>query len=103
MSVSVGSLAASAADANFNELGGVDGQDLALWKAGYGIVSGANHHDGDADGDFDVDGADYLVWQRQLGSSSAVAATGAIPEPATWMLLSFAAGGGTLARRRRIG
>ena len=55
---------------------------------------------GDADGD--SDGADFLAWQRQLGSTSAVFATEAVPEPTTWALLCLAAVRGKLARRRRI-
>ena len=39
--------------------------------------------EGNADGDGDVDGADFLAWQRELGSTAAVA----VPEPATLLVL----------------
>jgi hypothetical protein len=67
---------------------GVDGADLAFWKAGFGTAAGAEHMDGDADFDGDADGADFLTWQRQLGNGPAVAA---VPEPATVWLLAMAA------------
>jgi hypothetical protein len=42
---------------------------------------------GDADGDRDVDGADFLAWQRQLGGATAVTAGAAVPEPASLVLI----------------
>jgi hypothetical protein len=36
---------------------------------------------GDADGDHDVDGADFLLWQRNLGASAGPTASNAVPEP----------------------
>jgi hypothetical protein len=50
--------------ADFNDSNIVDGADLTAWKNAFG--PGAN---ADADGDGDSDGADFLAWQRQLGSS----------------------------------
>ena len=75
-----------------------------------------NLNPGDDDGDGDVDGNDFLVWQRQVpavgqaelddiknnfGATSTVAA-GAIPEPSAYALAMFAATiGGWAARRRK--
>ena len=56
-------------DADFDEDGDVDGDDLTLWQAGYG--SGTLHSQGDADGDGDVDGRDFLTWQRQVSTRGA--------------------------------
>lgn len=54
--------------------------------------------DGDFDNDGDIDGADFLVWQRTDGSAAGLsawqssygagtlAAATAVPEPATWLL-----------------
>ncbi len=62
-----------------------------------GVSSGLT---GDFDGDGDVDGADFLKWQRELGDAAnltlwqdnfgttAAAATAAsVPEPASWILI----------------
>jgi hypothetical protein len=69
-------------DADFDEDGDVDGNDLANWKAGFGASGAATTHmQGNADGDLDVDGVDFLTWQRQLGSVASVAVSAAAPEP----------------------
>jgi hypothetical protein len=48
----------------------VDGDDLTIWSAGFGMASGAARANGDANGDAAVDGADYLLWQQNLGWSA---------------------------------
>jgi hypothetical protein len=70
---------------DFNSDGVIDAGDLAAWIGGFGTSGAATHMQGDADGDLDVDGADFLTWQRQLR----IATTGvaAVPEPATVVLL----------------
>ena len=81
-------------EADFDENGVVDANDLTLWTSGFATASGATHMQGDADFDGDVDGADFLAWQRQLGSGTpATAASDAVPEPATVLLLILAASG----------
>ncbi|MEM9659417.1 MAG: matrixin family metalloprotease, partial [Planctomycetota bacterium] len=50
--------------ADFTEDGVVDALDLALWEQSFGVNAVA-----DADDDFDSDGFDFLVWQRQWGAS----------------------------------
>jgi hypothetical protein len=53
---------------------------------------------GDADGDGDVDGADFLLlqrtnptqisqWQANFGTGVSLAAASAVPEPATWVMI----------------
>lgn len=69
--------------ADFNSNGSVNGDDLALWKTGFGMQTGAGRINGDADSDGDVDGADVLAWQRQYTGPSVAAAVGAVPEPTT--------------------
>jgi hypothetical protein len=79
----------------------VDSQDLARWKTGYGAVN-ATHGQGDANGDGNVNGADFTIWQRQLGRSAAVSAmptVTATPEPAALALASLAALGIAIMRR----
>jgi hypothetical protein len=75
---------------------------------------------GDFDQDGDVDGHDFLVWQRgaspntlsvgdladwqaTFGSGSLMATNVAVPEPSTWTLLALAVMGSEFTRRRRIG
>jgi endo-1,4-beta-xylanase len=59
----------------------VDGADLAIWQAGYGMDAR-----GDADFDGDTDGQDFLIWQRNFQTDS-LSAAATIPEPATVVLL----------------
>jgi len=67
------------------------GADLAQWQGDFGV---------NAMSDGDSDGADFLTWQRQLGSVAAGKLTSAaVPEPATWVLLTLAAAGACLRRR----
>ncbi|HEX6962757.1 MAG TPA: PEP-CTERM sorting domain-containing protein, partial [Lacipirellula sp.] len=80
----------------------------------YGAIVGV---DGDFDGDQDVDGGDFLTWQRGLGSThnaadladwkanfgtgaGGSAAVAAVPEPTSVMLFTAAVGGLALLRRR---
>jgi hypothetical protein len=73
--------------ADFNEDGDVDGDDLMVWQAGFGMGGDADRQQGDADGDHDVDGEDFVAWQRQFGNPRTVAATANVPEGATLALL----------------
>jgi probable HAF family extracellular repeat protein len=67
---------------DFDLDGFVNEVDLALWKTGFGASGDATLIDGDADGDQDVDGADFLTWQRHLGAARNSGATAAhVPEP----------------------
>jgi hypothetical protein len=78
------------------------------------VTTGPN---GDYDNDGDVDGRDFLIWQRggspnslssgdlaawqaNYGTGSIAAANVAVPEPSSWMLFSLVAVGGKLVRRR---
>jgi hypothetical protein len=89
----------SALAADFDGDGIVGADDLANWKTGFGRTV-ATRGQGDADGDRDVDGSDFLIWQRQVGSGLPVAATqAAVPEPTAQWLLTL----GAIAIRRRPG
>lgn len=70
--------------ADFNEDGYVNAADLTEWRGAYGPNAA-----GDADGDNDTDGADFLHWQRQLAAGSSAAVP--VPEPASLTLLLLAA------------
>ena len=71
--------------ADFNRDGIVDSGDLAGWASGFG--DGDAH---DANGDGSSDGADFLIWQQQQGTSSflgaAQPAAAAVPEPTGGLL-----------------
>jgi hypothetical protein len=89
--------------ADFNADSLVGPEDLAIWQAAYG-VSGQ----GDADGDGDTDGRDYLIWQRQVGSSAfGPAQASTVPEPHVSAVLGLAVMGllqfrsGPRAKRRK--
>lgn len=84
--------------ADFSNDGPVDALDLATWQGAF-AASGA----GDSDADGDSDGADFLEWQRQLGSAtSAAAAAMATPEPASAGLLVMAGAAIAITARRGL-
>jgi hypothetical protein len=78
---------------DFNADGYVDGEDLAVWRAGFGTSVGAAARDGDADADGAVDGNDFLAWQRHVGTDPLAVGGNAqsVPEP-TAVGLCFCAG-----------
>ena len=92
-------LAPPASAADFNGDGTVNGADLADWQADYAL-----NGESDADGDLDSDGADFLVWQREVAPSSALGTLAAIPEPAGGVLACWGAVAALcqIRRRRRI-
>jgi hypothetical protein len=83
-------------DADFDDDGVVDADDLATWKMNFGSTA-ATDTTGDADGDADVDGSDFLLWQQQLNAPGAV---GAVPEPAAASLILAACAAAGAYRRR---
>lgn len=85
---------------DFNGDGSVDAEDLNVWKAGF-VAGSASPSQGNADFDNDVDGNDFLIWQRQAGyQTPPLAGSMPVPEP---MAISLAACGvlGLVAIRRR--
>ena len=54
---------------------------------------------GDANGDNAVNGEDLAIWRETFGQSAATAVAGAVPEPSTLGLACLAAG--ALLRRRK--
>jgi hypothetical protein len=73
-------------DADFNASRSVTSADLSIWKANYGQTIAA-----DADSDYDTDGRDFLIWQRQVGRTTGVAAVTVVPEASPEALLVGAA------------
>ncbi len=86
--------------ADFNEDSFVNGADLAMWKGAFGLNA-----NGDADGDNDTDGRDFLIWQRNLGATASLpagsGAFAAVPEPVTAVLALAGAAAFAVFRRRR--
>ncbi len=79
----------------------VDGNDLHLWHTSFGLHGIATHMQGNADNDLDVDGTDFLMWQRQLGSEIASApGSSNIPEPNSLIVAVSAGALGFAARRQ---
>ena len=85
--------------ADFNGDARVDGQDLAAWTSHFGTPLNATHAQGDADLDGDVNGRDFLEWQRQHGAGAPTALS--VPEPAAWLLTSIVAAAGGRRRSSR--
>ena len=82
----------------------VDRGDLIIWSMHYGegpdLAVTRSH--GDADLDLDVDGYDFLHWQRQYGMSIfSVLASHRVPEPSTVLILLTASGCYCLSCTRR--
>jgi hypothetical protein len=76
--------------ADFNGSTAVDAADLATWRTGFGSTSGL-FISGNLDVDGDTDGADFLLWQRQLGTHALNSAVGqAVPEPWSATLIALA-------------
>lgn len=106
---------------SFSTVGGIDFGTLSLASNGFVhreydnlVVTALASEglDGDINGDNIVDGADFLqyqrdnpsgipTWEANYGAGIAVASIGAVPEPASVLLMAFAGGIAGLARRRR--
>lgn len=76
-------------DADFDGNGRVDGLDFLALQEGLGIASGATLAQGDANGDGAVDGLDLAIWETQYGTVGQTAASAAVPEPSSVLLLLF--------------
>jgi hypothetical protein len=80
-------------DADFNNDGVVDAADYVLWRKFENTTGTGTQPTGDANGDTNVDNLDYNIWKQQFGDTSGPGggAGGQVPEPATAVMLSFAA------------
>lgn len=69
----------------------VDVEDLATWHEEFGQLASDRSADADLDGD--VDGRDFLIWQRLLSPpASALDSARLVPEPSTYALLMIVLG-----------
>jgi hypothetical protein len=94
-------LATQTAAADFDANGYVDSDDLDAWRTNFGMAGGAASTHGDADGDGAVTGADFLIWQRQLGGAGFPSPVQSAPEPLSIVLSVLGLGGGQLSRPGR--
>jgi hypothetical protein len=85
-------------NADFNDDDIVDGADFLLWQRNFGGDGGLPQ--GDADGNGQINAADLTIWKSQFGTSPAVAAVAAVPEPACCLLLGTAVIGMPFLRRK---
>ena len=69
---------------DYNKNGVVDAADYVIWQDTLGSTVDLR---GDGDGNGVVTQADYLFWKVRFGNSTAGAATTAVPEPGTWLLV----------------
>jgi hypothetical protein len=83
--------------ADFDSNNVVDAADLELWSETFAAAADPFH--ADADGDQDVDGADFLEWQRQAGAMVSSAST--VPEPTAPALAAASALACLIVSRRR--
>lgn len=72
------SLAAPPSPGDFDGNNAVNIADLIQWRGDYGV-----NGESDADNDADSDGTDFLIWQQNFGSTSAISSVAAVPEPNT--------------------
>jgi hypothetical protein len=86
------------AGGDFNADALVTDADFTRWSEGFGAAGDATHWVGDADGDADADGLDFLTWQRRLGGNGVEPSAGAVPEPSALALAALVA---LMAVRRR--
>jgi hypothetical protein len=74
-------------DADFDADGDVDGADFLTWQRHVG--TGGGQPQGNADGVGGIDGDDLAIWEAQHPSATVAGAP--VPEPATWAMAFVAA------------
>jgi hypothetical protein len=92
-----------AVNPDFNNNNVVDAADYVVWKNNVGLTGTGTRATGDANGDTNVNQADYDLWRAGFGTAippgSALAA--AVPEPASIASLVLGCIGFALLRRER--
>jgi hypothetical protein len=85
---------------DYNRSGQVNADDYALWRSSFGQTGPDLAADGN--GNETIDAADYVLWRANFGSGAGSAAeasiVGAVPEPASGLLLIAAVFSGVVVR-----
>ena len=79
----------SNADSDFDRNWETNEADLQIWQSGFGLQNAVSSVQGDTNGDFDVDGFDFLRWQQGYASAVSASPLVSIPEPASLGLAAF--------------
>jgi hypothetical protein len=94
MDIAAGDTGPVTANADYDDDGDVDGNDLLVWQRALG-TSVANGTGADGNGNGVVDGPDLDLWETQFGSTVAVPAgqvgAAAVPEPGTMLMAGLCA------------
>ena len=89
---------------DYNGNGTVDAADYVVWRQTLGQSVSSSGSGADGDGDGTIDTGDFDIWRAHFGqtagSGAGAMANAAVPEPATVLLLMFAAAGSCLRRGR---
>jgi hypothetical protein len=88
--------------ADFNGDGPVDAADYTVWRKFNPTTGTGTQGTGDANGDTNVDDADYDIWVETYGDPPPPPGSGAVPEPATIVLLALMAPFFAMRRFARI-
>jgi hypothetical protein len=90
----------SAADADFDNSGTVDGRDFLTWQRGFG--GPGTDATGDANGDGQVNTLDFNEWKSKFGGPPATVAGAGVPEPASAALAAVALAAVAATSRRGL-
>ena len=91
-------------EGDYNANGTVDAADYTVWRDHFGVTGGATAAEGDGTGDGNVTIEDYTFWKERFGNMAGNGglSAGAVPEPASALLLAVAGASWVWRRRGRV-
>jgi len=72
---------------DYDNSGAVGSGDLGVWEDTFGQQVSALYSGADGNGNGQIDGSDFLLWQRNFVSGTPLAGAAAVPEPNSLLLL----------------